>query len=320
MLNVVFALVTVFAWGTWLAPSQHVPMKGQQTRTFYVTLAVLLVAIVAAFFQGYQGLTLRTSWLPFLGGIIWALSGLCAFVGTQRLGMAKAFGIWSPLNIIVSILWGIILFGEFLHTGTFNIVLAIVSFVVIIGGILMIIFAGSEGGSTKQSGAVVYGYLGALGAGIGWASYFIPIRISGLSMWVAMLPLAAGMFVGGAVICVVSKSSLHLEKPSHYMRVMFYRVAVDYRQLLRAVNDGAPGYRKRLHHCAALCGSECAARYFLGTNTTTGYQSGILNSGRSGCSDDWGRRTWEFKLGGSTLIQHAWFYSPRRACKNRVPA
>ena len=220
MMNVFYALVTVFAWGTWLAPSQHVPMKGQQTRTFYVTLAVLLTAIVIAFFKGFQGLTLGTAWPPFLGGVIWAVSGLSAFVGTQRLGMAKAFGIWSPLNIIVSILWGIILFGEFLHTGTLNIILAAVSFVVIIGGILMIIFSGSEGDRSKQSGAALYGYLGALGAGIGWASYFIPIRISGLSMWVAMLPLAAGMFAGGAVICIVSKSSLHLEKPSHYMRVL----------------------------------------------------------------------------------------------------
>jgi glucose uptake protein len=220
MLNVFFALVTVFAWGTWLAPSQHVPMKGQQTRTFYVTMAVLLTAIVVAFFKGFQELTLVTAWLPFLGGVIWALSGLSAFVGTQRLGMAKAFGIWAPLNIIVSILWGILLFGEFLHTGTLNIVLAVASFLVIIGGILMIIFSGSEGDRSKQSGAALYGYLGALGAGIGWASYFIPIRISGLSVWVAMLPLAAGMFAGGAVICMVSKSSLHLEKPSHYVRVL----------------------------------------------------------------------------------------------------
>jgi glucose uptake protein len=195
-------------------------MKGQQTRTFYVTLAVLLLAIVVAFFEGFQGLTLRASWLPFLGGVIWALSGWSAFVGTNRLGMAKAFGIWAPLNIIISILWGVILFGEFLRTGTLNMTLALVSLVVIIVGILMIIFAGSEGSASEQGGASTLGYLGAFGAGVGFASYFIPIRISGVSMWVATLPLAAGMFFGAAVLSAVSKSSLHLEEPSHYLRVM----------------------------------------------------------------------------------------------------
>ena len=220
MVGLVYALVTVLAWGTWLAPSQHVPMKDQQTRTFYVTLAVLLLAIVVAFFKGLQGLTLSTSWLPFLGGIIWALSGLSAFVGTRGLGMAKAFGIWAPLNIIISILWGIILFGEFLRTGFLNIILAVVSLLVIIGGILLIIFAGSEDNARGNGRAATFGYLGAFGAGIGFASYFIPIRLSGMSMWVATLPLAAGMFVGAAALAAVSKSSLQLEEPSHYLRVM----------------------------------------------------------------------------------------------------
>ena len=93
VLGIIYALVTVLAWGTWLAPSQNVPMKGQQTRTFYVTLAVMLLALIASIFVGFEGLNASTFWFPFLGGLIWALSGWSAFVGTNRLGMAKAFGI-----------------------------------------------------------------------------------------------------------------------------------------------------------------------------------------------------------------------------------
>jgi glucose uptake protein len=195
-------------------------MEGQETRTFYVTLAVLGLTIGVAVFKGFAGLTVKTFLLPFLGGVVWALSGLSAFVGTSRLGMAKAFGIWAPLNIIVSILWGIVLFGEFLRTGVLNIALAGLSLVAIMGGILLIVFSGSDGEGDQKAGAGMAGFFGAFGAGVGWGSYFIPIRISGISMWVATLPLAVGMFVGATALAAISRSSLRLRQPSHYALVL----------------------------------------------------------------------------------------------------
>jgi glucose uptake protein len=44
MLGIFYALITVLAWGTWLAPSQNVPFKNQQikltTQTLHPILAV----------------------------------------------------------------------------------------------------------------------------------------------------------------------------------------------------------------------------------------------------------------------------------------
>ena len=54
MAGLIYAIVTVLAWGTWLAPSQNVPLKGQQVRTFYVTLAVLLLALSVALAGGVE--------------------------------------------------------------------------------------------------------------------------------------------------------------------------------------------------------------------------------------------------------------------------
>lgn len=222
-LGIFYAVITVLAWGIWLAPSQNVSMRGQQTRTFYVTLAVLLLALVVIFFVGLDGLNAPTFWFPFIGGIIWSLSGWSAFVGTNKLGMAKAFGIWAPMNIIVSIVWGILLFGEFLNITLNSLLTAGLALLVIISGILMIIFAGESENKNKKIN--IYGLLGSIGAGIGFASYFIPIQIGtantlGFNMWLGTLPLAIGMVTGSFILMLVTGSSFKLEKPNHYLRVM----------------------------------------------------------------------------------------------------
>ena len=113
MEGILYSLLTVVAWGTWLAPSEVVRFRNQQVRTFHVTLANLVLALGVGLFQGL-GTLLDPGifWPPFLGGVIWSLSGVCAFNATHRIGVAKAMGVWAPLNILVSIGWGMILFGE----------------------------------------------------------------------------------------------------------------------------------------------------------------------------------------------------------------
>ena len=64
----VIPLITVLAWGTWLAPSQTVPLKNQQIRMFYVACANLLLAFLISLFHGLGDLTTDMFWLPFLGG------------------------------------------------------------------------------------------------------------------------------------------------------------------------------------------------------------------------------------------------------------
>jgi glucose uptake protein len=87
----------------------------------------------------------------------------------------------------------------------------------------MIIFAG--GGSGEGKKVNLGGLLGAMGAGVGFATYFIPIQIGtanypDFNMWIGTLPLSIGMFLGSAILMLVTKSSPKLEKGSHYARVM----------------------------------------------------------------------------------------------------
>lgn len=220
-IGLVYAFITVLAWGTWLAPSQNVPLNSQHTRTFYVTLAVLVLAIIASAFVGFDGLDTNTLLFPFLGGLIWAVSGWSAFIGASRLGMAKAFGIWAPMNIVVSIFWGVVLFGEFLDADKKALITAVLGFVIIIAGILLIVF--SEGSGERK--ADTKGLLGAMGAGVGFATFFIPIQLGTSSnpdfnMWIGTLPMSLGMFAGSVVLMLLTKSSFKLEKRNNYFLLM----------------------------------------------------------------------------------------------------
>jgi glucose uptake protein len=222
MPGIFFAIITVLSWGTWLSPSQSIPFKNQQIKTFYVALANLVLALGVGVFQGFEGLTFHTFWFPFAGGLIWAVSGYYAFLGTNRIGIARAIGIWAPLNIIVSILWGMILFGEFLQSDGTGILLTILAVGAIIAGISLIIFSREKktGEKTvKTRNRAFTGILGAVIAGILWGSYFIPIRLSSISMWVAAFPLAVGIFTGSLILVLFTGKSIILEKSSYYVRV-----------------------------------------------------------------------------------------------------
>jgi len=219
MLATLYALITVTAWGTWLAPSQTVQFKNQQIKTFYVAAANLLLAIVISLTQKIHSLTFSTFWPPFVGGLIWSVSGLCAFTATAKLGTTRAFGIWAPLNIIVSILWGVVLFHEFINLSTFNQILLFFALIIILVGVLMILLPKDEQSPPISRRDLWIGLLGAIGAGVLWGSYYLPIKSSQLSLWVASLPLSIGIFVGSGLLTVVSRQPIGLSNLKDYLRV-----------------------------------------------------------------------------------------------------
>ena len=214
------------AWGTWLAPSQNVQFPNQQLKTFYVALGNLFLAIIVMFFIGYSQLSWNIFWLPFFGGLIWAVSGYFAFTGTSRIGIARAFGTWAPLNIIVGIIWGMVLWNEFLRSGTANLIFAVVSVIVIIIGVLLIIFSGEKDTEQQKINKrdLTIGFAGALGAGILWGTYFIPSSIlarnTELSAWAAAFPLAVGMLTGSIILTFFAGNKWKLENQSDYIKAL----------------------------------------------------------------------------------------------------
>lgn len=219
MQSLLYALITLLGWGTWLAPSQKIIFPNQQVKTLYVAITNLVIATVVVFWQGgIRGVTAGMFWLTVLGGIIWAVSGWCAFTATNKLGIAKAFGIWAPLNIIVSLIWGAVLFHEFFNISTRSIILLVSAILTILAGVLMIIFAKGTGDSVQSASDLRLGIAGAVGAGILWGSYFIPVKYSGVSPWSGAFPLAIGMAIGGLILALLPRQSWKLNSSSDYAR------------------------------------------------------------------------------------------------------
>lgn len=214
-----YALITLLGWGTWLAPSQTVIFPNQQIKTLYVVGTNLAIAAVVAFWRGgLHEITVEMFWLTVLGGMIWAVGGWCAFTATNKLGIAKAFGIWAPLNIIVSLIWGAVLFQEFLDISAGSIVLLVIALLSILAGVLLIIFAQGTGDPVGSRDAFQLGIAGAVGAGVFWGSYFIPVKYSGVSPWTGAFPLAIGMAVGGVLLALFSRGSWKLNAVGDYGR------------------------------------------------------------------------------------------------------
>lgn len=228
IIGIVYAVVCVMAWGSWLVPSEKVKFPNEQAKTFFVALATTVIAFLVVLGRGELGqLSTGVAWVPVMGGLIWAVSAYCAFVGCNHIGIAKAFGIWAPLNIIVSFVWSLTLFGQFRDSSVMAWIVGLVSLVLMVAGVLMIIGTGSgEGGDAGKS--KVKGLLGAVGAGVLWGTFYIPAayvsetstELARISPWASALPLAVGMLIGTTVMVATTRAAPKLGTPVEYVKAM----------------------------------------------------------------------------------------------------
>ena len=112
-MTILLAIVLVAALGTWIPLAQLLPGTPGRTRVFYVAVGNAVFAGIALLTSG-AGLVLgwRGFWLPLAGGVVWTAGNYCVFKASETIGLARAAGTWTPLNIIVAFAWGALLFGE----------------------------------------------------------------------------------------------------------------------------------------------------------------------------------------------------------------
>ena len=208
-MTVLLAIVLVAALGTWIPLAQLLPGTPQRTRIFYVAVGnavfagIALLAGGADLVFGWRGF-----WLPLAGGVVWTAGNYCVFQASKTIGLARAAGTWTPLNIIVAFAWGALLFGELDGFSKARFAVLGVAFLAVVAGVLLI--AGSRDGpsgqpssSSPRSAAAAEsgrrattaraGLLWAGGAGVLWGSYFVPAQWAAVPAQVSDFPLALGI-------------------------------------------------------------------------------------------------------------------------------
>lgn len=210
MTALVYALITVVSWGTWIGVASWARVRTDELRTCYVTLGNLVFASAVLLVRGEASLlSWAVFWPSFLGGIVWTVGNYCAFVSASNIGIARAAGTWTPLNIAMGFVWGVVLFGESTtQLGWLGVALALV-----VVGLLLIVFAK---GIERQRTAALTGFAAAVGAGVFWGSYFLPIQLAAASPWVGNFPLAVGMATGGVLLLAFKRTPPKLEAGRDY--------------------------------------------------------------------------------------------------------
>ena len=211
-MTVLLALVVVVTLGIWIPLSQLVPGTPERSLLVYVAIGNAVFSGIALLVSGAH-LTLgwRDFWLPLAGGVLWTGGNYCVSKASKAIGLARAAGTWTPLNIVVAFVWGALLFGELDGFSAARFAVLGLAFLAVVAGVLLI--AGSRespsgpppganiepGRRTASAGA---GLLWAGGAGILWGTYFVPAQWAKVPAQVSDFPLALGILAAALVLAL----------------------------------------------------------------------------------------------------------------------
>ncbi|HEY2240120.1 MAG TPA: GRP family sugar transporter [Streptosporangiaceae bacterium] len=210
-MSALLAVILVAAFGTWIPLAQWRAGIPERTRIFCVAVGNVVFAGIALLISG-AGLTFgwRDFWLPLAGGVVWAGGNYCVFQASRRIGLARAAGTWTPLNIVVAFVWGALLFGELDGFSGARFAVLGVAFLTIVLGVLLIAGARGEADSGRPGTSARAGLLWAAGAGVLWGSYFVPAQWAAVPAQVGNFPLALGILAGSLALALPAGEPVRL--------------------------------------------------------------------------------------------------------------
>ncbi len=225
-MTMLLAFVMVAAFGTWIPLAQLLPGVPQRSRIFYVAVGNLVVAVIALLAGGVRlEFGWRGFWLPLAGGAVWTAGNYSAFKASETIGLARAAGTWTPLNIIVAFAWGALLFGELDHFSGTRFAILGVALLAVLAGVLLIV--SSQGGSAtppsppspraavaaepgRPAATARSGLLWAGAAGLLWGSYFVPAQWAAVPAQVSNFPLAIGILLAALALALPAGEPVRL--------------------------------------------------------------------------------------------------------------
>jgi glucose uptake protein len=207
-MTVLLAIVVVATLGIWIPLSQLIPGTPERSLLVYVAIGNVVFSGLALLVSGaHLMFGWRDFWLPLAGGVLWTGGNYCVSKASKAIGLARAAGTWTPLNIVVAFVWGALLFGELDGFSAARFAILGAAFVAVVAGVLLI--AGSRedspGGlseSGRRTTSAAAGLLWAGGAGILWGTYFVPAQWAKVPAQVSDFPLALGILAAALVLAL----------------------------------------------------------------------------------------------------------------------
>jgi glucose uptake protein len=212
--GIIFAILTILLFGSWAVPTKTLKID-PRVLAFWLTVGHFLLSVIIFGFVA-QRIPYNELIGPLIAGILWAVGIISGYVGIKHLGITRAMGIWIPTVIIVSALWGLIFFGEAATLGTVRLVQTIFAICLLTTAALAVIL--STRGEGKL-GHIKIGILASVILGILHGSFFVPLRITTLPIFVTFLPLTIGMIVTTTLIILSQKLKIKYDSISVFRMI-----------------------------------------------------------------------------------------------------
>lgn len=190
MVNLGFlaAIGAALAWGSYM-----VPFKKSRSTNLIQFQALIAVGI------GFSGLLislilgypLSLNIYGLVSGVMWAVANSIALTAITNLGLSRAIPLMGSLVVVISFLWGALVFGE-LSSG---IMMGTGGVLLIIAGV-MVVSATEDTKSQNVKRGLVSGIL----AGLIWGSQLVPMKVGSVATRDFFFAVCLGIFITGLLI------------------------------------------------------------------------------------------------------------------------
>lgn len=189
------AVGAAICWGTFFVPVRKVGVVDIWQLQGATGIGVLIFAIPAGFFSGFQILP-----AGLLSGAIWAAGNILALYSVRLIGLSRTSPFLAGFSVLVSFLWGVLYFGE-----RFSFMALAVAGVGILLFGLFVISNTSKGAPVRKKGYII-----ATASGLVGGSYVIPLQAAH-SLQQGFFSSSLAIFAVGIPLLLISRKFVRKE-------------------------------------------------------------------------------------------------------------
>ncbi|OGE27962.1 hypothetical protein A2867_02715 [Candidatus Daviesbacteria bacterium RIFCSPHIGHO2_01_FULL_40_11] len=198
-LGVLAAAAAALCWGSYMVPFKK---SGSLNLTQFQAVMAVGIGLSGLLLSLILGYPLSLNAYGLFSGVLWATANTIALVAISSLGLSRAVPIIASFVVILSFLWGALIFNE-LPSG---LLMGFLGIGLIISGVVLISAIGITGGQN-----IKMGLLATISAGLIWGSQWVPLKMSNVNALDLFFPVCLGIFFSGLIIFVVKRAEFKRE-------------------------------------------------------------------------------------------------------------